>query len=59
VATLAAGGVLLTAAGTVSAQDARNRAPVPVAGMAAMHQQMTTGNPGMARMHRLMTDGPR
>ncbi len=71
-AALAAGGVLLTSAGTASAQDARDRAPVPVPGRAAMHQQMTAGNPGraamhqqmtagnpgMARMHQLMTDGP-
>ncbi len=44
-AALAAAGVLLTSAGTASAQDARHRAPRPVPGMAAMHQQMTAQNP--------------
>ncbi len=70
---LVAGGVLLASAGTASAQSPRDRAPGPVPGMAAMHQQMTAEypgmgrmhalmtdqNPGMARMHDLMTDGPR
>ncbi len=55
-ATLAAGGVLLTSAGTASAQDATDRAPGPVPGMAAMHQQMTADNPGMAWMHQMMTE---
>lgn len=72
-AALAAGGIMLASAGTASAQDATDRAPGPVLGMAATHQQMTAGNPGMARMHQLhaagnpgmarmhqlMTDGPR
>jgi hypothetical protein len=58
-AALAAGGVLLASAGTASAQDATDRDPGPVPGMARMHQLMTEQNPGMARMHQLMTDGPR
>jgi len=56
-AALATGGVLLTSAGTASAQDPAHRAPRPVPGMARMDELMTAGNPGMVRMHQLMIDG--
>ncbi len=69
-ATIATSGLLLTSAGTASAQD-RGTASVP--GMEARHQQVNGSgrgmarrhelhaeqNPGMVRMHHLMTDGPR
>jgi hypothetical protein len=70
---LATGSVLLTSAGTASAQDPAHHAPRPVPGMARMDELMLAGNPGMARMdelmlagnpgmarmHQLMLDGPR
>ena len=72
VATLAAGGVLLGAAGTASAKERSDRGAAPVPGMVRMHELHVAGpgmarmhqlrseqNPGMARMHQLMTKGPR